>query len=114
MLKPLIQKNSSIVKTPSSKSLILVVSFYWGKKRMYMHSLISLKLVIVGVAFFLDHPVYIITRVCQNENEFITLFETLVPFFGGGGWSGGSNIGPIEHSQCKPLIFINFVYIFVY
>ena len=51
-------------KRPSSKSLILV-SFCW-KKNVYIHitaltnlisSLISLKLVIVCVAFFLGHPV---------------------------------------------------------
>ena len=60
------QKNGSRIKTPSSKLLILV-SFCWQKRIFYalMHSLIwfspwflLLKLVIIGVAFFLGHPVY--------------------------------------------------------
>ena len=58
------QKNGSRIKTPSSKSLILV-SFCWKKKVLLINaliylieSLIPLKLVNVGVAFFLGHPVY--------------------------------------------------------
>ena len=57
------QKNGSRIKTPSSKSLIFV-SFCWKKNVLLLNaltnliqSLISLKLVIVGVAFFLGHPV---------------------------------------------------------
>ena len=55
------------VKTPSSKSLILV-SFCWENNVLLINaltnliqSLISLKLLIVGVAFFLGHPVYSLT-----------------------------------------------------
>ena len=58
------RKNGSRIKTPSSKSLILV-SFCWKKDFLRIYaltnlswSLISLKLVIIGVAFFLGHPVY--------------------------------------------------------
>ena len=58
------QKNCSRIKTPSSKSLILL-SFGWKKNVLLINALtnfilclISLKLVIVGVAFFLGHPVY--------------------------------------------------------
>ena len=58
------QKNGSRIKTPSSKLLILV-SFCWKKKILRINaltnlieSLISLKLEIIGVAFFLGHPVY--------------------------------------------------------
>ena len=60
------QENGSRIKTPSSKSLILV-SFCWKKNALLInaltnviYSLISLKLVIVGVAFFLGHPVYVV------------------------------------------------------
>ena len=59
----LTQKNCSKIKTPSSKSLILV-SFCWKKNVLLItvltnliKSLISLKLVIESVAFFLGHPV---------------------------------------------------------
>ena len=58
------QKNGSRIKTPSSKSLIWV-SFCWEKYVLLINALtnsilllISLKLVILAVAFFLGHPVY--------------------------------------------------------
>ena len=57
------QINGSKIKTPSSKSLILV-SFCWKKNVLLItaltnliKSLISLELVIESVAFFLGHPV---------------------------------------------------------
>ena len=57
------QKNGHRIKTPSSKLMILV-SFCWENNsiRIYAHSffilsLVFLKLLIVGVAFFLGHPV---------------------------------------------------------
>ena len=60
------QKNGSRIKTPSSKLLILVL-FCWEKNVLLINaltnliqSLISLKLLIVGVAFFLGHPVYLL------------------------------------------------------
>ena len=52
-------ENGSRIKTPASKSVILV-SFCWKKNVLLTnvtYSLISMKLVIVGVAFFLGHPV---------------------------------------------------------
>ena len=68
----LTQKNGSKIKTPSSKSLILV-SFCWKKNVLLItvltnliKSLISLKLVIESVAFFLGHPVY-----CQSNELYV-------------------------------------------
>ena len=61
--KDIDSENGSKIKTPSSKSLILV-SFCWKKNVLLItaltnliKSLISLKLVIESVAFFLGHPV---------------------------------------------------------
>ena len=59
------QKNCSRVKTPSSKSLILV-SFCWKKNVLLINALTNFDLVSdffeisdrIGVAFFLGHPVY--------------------------------------------------------
>ena len=58
------QKNGHRIKTPSSKLMILV-SFCWEKNSIsinahnhFIFSLVFLKLLIVGVAFFLGHPVY--------------------------------------------------------
>ena len=57
------QKNGSI----ESKSLILV-SFCWKQNflRIY-NALIALKLVIVGVAFFLGHPVFVLFHLFSGK-----------------------------------------------
>ena len=59
------QKNGPRIKTPSSKSLILV-SFCKKENVLLInaltkliYSMVSLKLVIKIVAFFLGHPVYL-------------------------------------------------------
>ena len=58
------QKNGHRIKTPSSK-LVILVSSCWKKfflrinvHHYFIQSLVFLKLVIVGVAFFLGHPVF--------------------------------------------------------
>ena len=62
------QKNGHRIKTPSSRLMILV-SFRWEKNSVrinahnfFIFSLVFLKLLIVGVAFFLGHPVYILVH----------------------------------------------------
>ena len=62
--KTLPQKNGHIIKTPSSKLMILV-SFCWEKNSIHINvhnflilSLVFVKLLTEGVAFFLGHPVY--------------------------------------------------------
>ena len=83
------QKNDSRIKTPSSKSLILV-SFCWKINVLFINtltnliwSLISLKLVIVGVAFFLGHPVYVMRKgepVRLYTHMINTIFKTFNSF----------------------------------
>ena len=74
------QKNGHRIKTPSSK-LTILVSSCWKKNcirnnahNFFILSLVFLKLLIVSVAFFLGHPVYVwCTRV---ENWYIYHLHT--------------------------------------
>ena len=75
------QKNGSRIKTPSLKSLILV-SFCWKKNVVLINaltnlieSLIFLKVVIVGAAFFLCHSVQspLNRRNISNQFNWLTL-----------------------------------------
>ena len=89
------QKNGSGIKTPLSKSSILV-SFCWRKNVLLINaltnqiqSLISLKLVIKSVAFFLGHPVYRVQgpvsytgNLFQNQRPFDRLFAVGALHFG--------------------------------
>ena len=65
------QKNGHRIKTPSSKLMILVSSCWKNNFRCidahksFILSPVFLKLLIVGVAFFLGHPVYWLLR-CYN------------------------------------------------
>ena len=65
------QKNGHRIKTPTSKLMILVSSC-WKKNfirnnahNFFILSLVFLKLLIVGVAFFLVHPVYL--KICMPQ-----------------------------------------------
>ena len=83
------QKNGHRIKTPSSK-LTILVSSCWENNfiRNNVHNflilyLVFLKLLIVSVAFFLGHPVYIhFTEAWKREKEtvsMLTFFPTLSP-----------------------------------
>ena len=69
------QKNGNRIKTPSSK-LTILVSSCWEKNfirnnahNFFILSLVFFKLLIVSVAFFLGHPVYIIYIDCSLTHE---------------------------------------------
>ena len=93
------QKNGHRIKTPSSK-LTILVSSCWEKNficnnahNFFIPSLVFLKLLIVSVAFFLGHPVYVpswfLLRIIFNNKhsscKVLPIYANSGPDRGGGG-----------------------------